>query len=437
LSEYDDVGIRVPRLELPRPGLDFTRWAVIACDQFTSQPEYWREVEDFVGDAPSTLQLIFPEVYLERPGRDERITRIQDTMRRYLDDGTLRPRQGMVYVERRVAGRLRRGVVLALDLEQYDFTRGARSLIRATEGTIVERLPPRIRVREGAPLELPHILVLIDDPGATVVEPLSAARPALETLYDFDLMFDSGHLAGYALDRSLQDQVVTALRRLAEPANFAARYGVGADEPVMLFAVGDGNHSLATAKATWDRLKPRVGMEHPARWALVEIENVHDQGLEFEPIHRVLFGVNQDLRQALRSAFGDDLRHVEVPDAAAMCRAVDRAPSGVQTIGLVERGTFGVIELARASANLPVGSLQPFLDTFVGRGGAQHLDYVHGDDVLARLGGQPENAGFRLPAMHKSDLFKTVVLDGALPRKTFSMGEAREKRFYLEARRIT
>ena len=437
-----DIGIQIPQVYLPKPGTDLKKWAVIACDQFTSEPEYWHEVEKIVGDAPSTLNLTFPEVHLEKEGGDQRIHNIQSAMRKYMDDGILQPRDGLIYVERTVAGKTRKGVILCLDLERYDYTKGSSSLIRATEGTIVDRLPPRIKIREGAAMELPHILVLIDDPNHTVIEPLSAAKAKLEKLYDFDLMLDSGHLAGYAVSEEFENKVVEALRGLAKPETFAAKYDIGKDQPVLLFAMGDGNHSLATAKAIWEKMKPQVGMDHPSRYALVEIENVHDDGLEFEPIHRVLFNLKKDLFAELKKTFGDNFSYTEVASGEAMIQKVDapRAEGEKQAIGLVGGALhekFGVIEIAHASSNLAVGTIQAFIDSFLKDGGAEKVDYVHGEDVVERLALQAGNAGFYLAGMHKSDLFKTVILDGALPRKTFSMGEAREKRFYMEARKIS
>jgi hypothetical protein len=433
-----EIGIQIPQVYLPKPGTDLTKWAVIACDQFTSEPDYWKEVEAIVADAPSTLNLTFPEVYLEQPGGDERIKNIQETLQKYMDEGILQPREGLIYVERTVDGKTRKGIILCLDLEAYDYAKGSASLIRATEGTIVDRLPPRIKIRDGALLELPHILVLIDDPNRTVIEPLGAAKSKLQKLYDFDLMLDSGHLEGYAVDQDLEDQVVQALRELAKPETFAAKYETGRDEPVLLFAMGDGNHSLATAKAIWEKIKPQVGMDHPARYALVEVENVHDEGLAFEPIHRVLFGLKKDLFAELERTFGADLTYRPAATAQDMINIVDSGNGETQLIGVVGGGReFGVIEIANASSNLPVGTLQAFLDDFLHQGGAEKIDYVHGGDVTVKLGSQPNNAGFYLPGMSKSDLFKTVILDGALPRKTFSMGEAREKRFYMEARKIS
>jgi hypothetical protein len=231
--------------------------------------------------------------------------------------------------------------------------------------------------------------------------------------------------------------VIEALQELADPEVFSAKYGIGKDEPVLLFAMGDGNHSLATAKAIWEKIKPAVGMDHPARYALVEIENVHDEGLEFEPIHRVLFGLKKDLLAELQEKFGENFSYRPVATAEEMVGAVDSGRGPRQAIGLIGAGRgFGVIEIANPPSNLPVGTIQAFLDTFMKEEGAEKIDYVHGEDVVARLGSLAGNAGIYLPGMSKSELFKTVILDGALPRKTFSMGEAREKRFYMEARKI-
>lgn len=432
---YPDLGILIPEARLPQAGLDLRKWATIAVDQFTSQPEYWEQVEKIVGGAPSTFRITLPEIYLEQPGEAERIQNIQKTMREYMDAGLLQPREGLIYVERTVFGKTRKGLMLCLDLECYDYAKGSTSLIRATEGTIVERLPPRIKIREGAPLELPHILVLIDDPQRTVIEPVAAARDSLEKLYDFDLMLDSGHLTGYAVPN--EAGVVAALRKLAQPEAFAAKYGVSPDLPVLLFAMGDGNHSLATAKAIWEKHKAAVGMEHPSRYALVEIENVHDEALEFEPIHRVLFGLKTDIYAALEDAFGANIRYQPVESAAAMVAAVDAGAPDGQLVGFVGGGReFGLVEISNPPTNLAVGTIQAFLDPFLKQGGAEKIDYVHGADVTVRLGRQPGNVGIYVPGMAKGELFKTVILDGALPRKTFSMGEAREKRFYVEARKI-
>jgi len=447
VKTYQSIGVQIPQVYLPSEGVNPSLWAVIACDQFTSQPEYWHQVETQVGSAPSTLNLVFPEVYLEDPEPEKRIALIQQTMQAYLAQNILQSSEGMIFIERTIQGKTRRGLVLALDLDRYDFSKGSQSLIRATEGTIIERLPPRIKIREGAPLEFPHILVLIDDPQATVIEPLAAQKASLKPVYDFELMLGSGHLAGWRVeDPALEVQVVRALEALADPAAFSVRYGVGADQQVLLFAMGDGNHSLATAKAIWEKIKAQPGFDnsgadHPARYALVEIENVHDAALEFEPIHRVLFGVRTDPLAALQTYFGDYSVYQPTSTTDEMIRLVDEAGEQQQTepsqaFGVVTPQGCGVVWLRHPQANLAVGNLQVFLDGFMKAGGAEKIDYVHGDDVVRSLGALPGNASFYLPGMSKSDLFKTVILDGALPRKTFSMGEAHEKRFYMEARKI-
>ncbi len=431
------TSFRMPRVLLPRPGIDLAKWAVIACDQYTSEPAYWQNVAAEVGDAPSSLHLIFPEAYLGMPDAAARIGRIQDTMRRYLAEGLLREREGAISVERTLGDRVRRGLMLELDLEAYDFAATSTSPIRPTEGTIVERLAPRIEVRRGAGLELPHVLVLIDDPAGTVIEPLGGERPALEQLYETALMRGGGRVAGYAVDAARGERAARALRALADPQAFAARYGVPPGTPVMLFAVGDGNHSLATAKAYWDSVKASLGPDHPSRYALVEVENIHDPALAFSPIHRLLFGVSADIRQALAEEFGSRLSCTDAPSAAAMRERVRAAPEGRHAAGLDGPGArFSVIEIADPRSTLAVGTFQPFVERFVERGGATHVDYVHGDDALERLATSDGSVGLHLPAVGKGDLLRMVVREGPLPRKTFSMGEADEKRFYVEARRI-
>lgn len=438
MNTYADIGIQVGQVLLPKPGADLHKWSVIACDQYTSQPEYWQKVKELVGDSPSTLNLILPEVLLGTPEEIARVQSSQQAMRAYLDQGLLIPHQGLVYVERTINEKTRRGLVLALDLERYDYHKESQSLVRATEGTILERLPPRMRIREGASLELPHILVLIDDPERTVIEPLQQQKDRLQLLYQTELMLGGGHVAGYLLPSPQQEQqVVNALRKLADPELFYTRYGVSREKGVLLFAVGDGNHSLATAKAIWEKVKPQVGTDHPARYALVEIENVHDSGLAFEPIHRVLFGVKGDLSHALQSYFGEHASLQPAGSPQEMISAVQQPISRAQSIGVISsQGNF-LLTVRQPASNLAVGTLQAFLDDWKTQGGYEQIDYVHGDEVVIELGSKAANLGFYLPAMDKSDLFKTVILDGALPRKTFSMGEAHEKRYYMESRRIT
>lgn len=441
--DFADIGLKVPEILLPAEGVDLHRWAVIACDQYTSEPDYWRRVENLVGDAPSTLRLIFPEVYLEDEGADERIAAINRAMDSYLAEGVLRPLEpGFILLDRETAHvPSRKGLVVALDLEAYDYRSGADSLIRATEGTIVDRLPPRIRVRQDASLELPHIMVLIDDPGRTVIEPLFERD--LPALYDVELMEKGGRVRGWQVSEpELIGQVAKALRDLAEPRSFASRYQVEGQAP-MLYAMGDGNHSFATAKAIWEQIKaeaknPAEVMDHPARWALVELVNLHDPGLEFEAIHRVLFDVDPKRLLVELAAWlgsqGARIRQLVPGEVSGLDDAVNVADAA-QRIGWVAGDQFGLFEIENAPAQLAVGSLQVFLDQWLEKNGGR-IDYVHGADVVTRLGAEPGQIGFLLPAISKFELFRSIIVDGALPRKTFSMGEADEKRFYLECRKI-
>ncbi len=437
MRNYPSIGLQAADILLPRPGIDLHKWAVIACDQFTSEPEYWQKVAALVQDSPSTYHLTLPEVFLGTAEEDRRIQSTQLTMQKYLAEGIFREFEGLIYVERTVGGKTRRGLMAALDLEQYDFSKGSTSLIRATEGTILDRLPPRIRIREHATIEFPHILVLIDDPERTVIEPLAQAKAGMERLYDFDLMAGSGHLSGYAVN-SLEEErrIVRALENLATPEMMANKYQSRKDAGILLYAVGDGNHSLATAKSIWEKMKHQVGPDHPARFALVEIENIHDEGLVFEPIHRVLFHVASDPAAAPKKAFGRRLTISACQDQTEMIRMVESQTGGSHRVGMVAPDGVFVLTIEQPEYNLPVGTLQKFLDEWLKENPEMKIDYVHGSEVLCRLGTANQNLGFYLPAMPKGDLFKTVLLDGALPRKTFSMGEAHEKRFYLEGRKI-
>ena len=431
------IGVQTPRILLPKPGIDLSKWAVIACDQFTSEPEYWQQVAETVGDAPSTFRITLPEMYLDTPEEDRRVQQIRAHMQDYLDRDLLVEHEGFILVERTVDGKTRHGIMLALDLEQYDYNKGSTSLIRATEGTILERIPPRVRIRAGAPLELPHILVLIDDPARTVIEPLVAARAELPRLYDFELMLGSGHLSGYPVADPARRGAGDRRAGAGWPTRpFRRQIQPGSRPRVLLFAMGDGNHSLATAKAIWEQIKAREGViDHPARYALVEVENIHDDGLAFEPIHRVLFDVKDDFVAAL-GRFYERCHIVPCATSQAMVALVDGEEHPEHAFGVVTPQGFSVAFIGSPTTNLPVGTLQTFLDVWGKSGGYDKIDYVHGEDVTVRLGSQPGNMGFYLPVIGKGDFFKTVVLDGALPRKTFSMGEAKEKRFYMEARRI-
>jgi hypothetical protein len=432
------IGVQIPKILLPNRELDYQKWAVIACDQYTSEPEYWKEVEDFVGDSPSTLRMVLPEVYLETEKEHRLIIETQKAMCDYIQKGLLFEYEGFILVERTVAGKTRHGLILALDLEQYDYNKGSQTLIRATEGTIIDRLPPRMRIRENAIIEFPHILVLIDDPQETVIEPVEAATHLLKKLYDIELMQKSGHLCGYGVSQpEIQNQILESLEKLASPEHFQSKYGVNEQYGVLLFAMGDGNHSLATAKAIWEKNKQIVGVDHPSRYALVEIENIHSKGLEFEPIHRVLFQISENPMIAMQTFWKENFSIEKVIDEKTMVKTVDSNQSAHQKFGFVQEDGIYVVTIENPATNLAVGTLQQFLDQWVKNGVVEKIDYVHGREVTCKLGSKPGNCGFYLPAMPKHELFKTVILDGALPRKTFSMGEAYEKRFYLEGRKIT
>jgi len=442
--EYPKIALQVPKILLPRPGIELAKWAVIACDQYTSQPEYWEQVRQLSAGCPSTLELIFPEVYLEADGAEKRIAAINAAMQTYLEDGTLQEQpEGFVLLDRKTShAPSRKGLMVALDLEQYDFTTGSTSLIRATEGTILDRLPPRIKVREQASLELPHIMVLIDDPQQTVIEPLFEAD--LEQVYDFELMQNGGHLKGWRVDRpELIEQIAGRLAALADPEAFKSKYQVSTDD-VVLYAMGDGNHSFATAKAIWEQLKqeasdPAAIMDHPARYALVELVNLHDPGLEFEAIHRVLFGVDPAAMLERMAGFyadkGCGFRTLPLSGEQEVARELFQSAADRHRIPMVTADGFAVVEVTAPAFNLVVATLQEFLDGYLATSGAR-IDYIHGADVVTELGRASGNCGFYLPALSKFELFRTIILDGALPRKTFSMGEADEKRFYLECRKI-
>jgi len=438
MSLAEQIGVKIPDILLPIPEINLQKWAVIACDQFTSQPDYWQQVSDFVGDAPSTLHMILPEVWLNSPDVDMRIRRTQEAMQQYLSEGLLAGQSGMILVEREASGKTRTGLMIALDLEAYDYHRGSQTLIRATEGTILERLPPRMHVRRGAPLELPHILVLYDDPDFSVLSPVLESKANLPICYDFDLMMDSGHLTGRWVDQpELLDAIIQALASLIAPQTYAQKYNQPEGNTPLLFAVGDGNHSLATAKAIWEELKPHVGLEHPARYALVEIENLHDPAIQFEAIHRVLFNGDPNFIIDLQTAFTPEIHLSTLPNFETLKQMVLEQTGPSQKIGLLSEEGFTLIELTQPQHNLPVGSLQNFLDAYLAEHTQTRIDYVHGDDVLNTLSQRPGNVGFYLPPISKNAFFKTVIDEGALPRKTFSMGHAKDKRFYLECRRIT
>lgn len=418
------VGAKPADILLPK-NCDMSKWAVVACDQFTSQPEYWAEADRIAGDEPSALRLILPESKLNDPDVDDHIAGINRAMSDYLArDIFTTYHDSVIYIERRQSdGKIRHGLVAAVDLEQYDYTPGSGSLIRATEGTVLERIPPRVRVRKDAPIELPHVMLLIDDPKKTAIEPIASEKDGMEKLYDFDLMLKGGHLAGWKLTAPQLDRLADALAALSGAEAMEEKYGMKDSAP-LLFAVGDGNHSLATAKTCYENLKKSTPQEQwadlPARYALVEIENLHDDALQFEAIHRVVFGVDPaKVMDAFKKFY---------PDA-------HEGQGGGHTIHFIWKGSEGDFTVPNPKVQLPVGTLQAFLDAYLKENGGE-IDYIHGEDVTRELGSKDGNMGFLLPAMGKDQLFKTVMADGVLPRKTFSMGHAEDKRYYVEGRKI-
>jgi len=423
----DALGLKVPAILFPKEGTDLKKWAVIACDQYTSQPDYWNEVEKLVGDAPSTLRLILPEIYLETSDEEARIAAIREHMKAYLSEGvfTALP-EGAVLLRRTALSKSRLGLVVSLDLEAYDFAPGSSSPIRATEKTIVERIPPRLRIRRGAPIELPHILVLIDDPNRTVLEPLenldSSSAPLL---YDTDLMMGGGHVTGHFIPKESLLPALEALLALKEKTG-------------VLYAVGDGNHSLATAKAAWEEIKPTLSEEerktHPARFALCELENIHDPGIVFEPIHRVIFGSDQlsghEMLLRLSVILSEQNGEVRITP-----KTTDEFNPSAMKLHFQTGSEYGMLEIENPSKTLEVAVLQEAIDRLLAETGVK-IDFIHGEEAVAELCKDEHNLGFYLPAMDKFKLFPAVAKDGALPRKTFSMGHAEEKRYYMEAKRI-
>ena len=400
---------------------DAKKWAVVACDQFTSEPHYWESAEKEVSNAPSTLRIILPEVYLKET--DRRISDINRTMHEYSSQLLISHPDSMIYTQRTQSdGSVRRGIVLAVDLECYDFKKGASSLIRATEATVVERIPPRVAIRRDASIELPHVMLLIDDPDRTVIEPLSKENCEVMA-YDTDLMLGGGHITGRFLNDEAKKSVTKALNALITPESMEKRYGKAGLSP-LLFAVGDGNHSLATAKTIYEELKANIGADaasvHPARYALVEIVNIHDEAMKFEPIYRVMFGVDpEDVIEKL-SAYLSSLS----------------GEADQQTIDYLSKSNSGTLKALTPVKTLPVATLQDFIDEYLREHKDAEVDYIHGENSVKSLI-DDNSIGFIFSGMAKDELFKTVIYDGALPRKTFSMGHAEDKRYYMECRKIT
>ena len=423
---FEGLPFKPADILLPRD-CDLSLWSVVACDQYTSRPEYWQRVENRVGRDPSSLRLILPESCLEGPSVETDIMEINNTMSRYLREGRFQEYpNSLIYVERTLhSGKTRRGLIGMVDLEQYDYEPGSTSAIRSTEGTVMSRIPPRVAVRKNAPIELPHTMLLVDDPHHMIIEPLSVKTGEMEPLYDFQLMERGGRVKGWRLT---QDQMAAVAQTLQGMRAQADRERGG-----LLFAVGDGNHSLATAKACYERRKgltdPGQWPGLPSRYALCELVNLHDDSLEFEPIHRVAFGVKPEvLLDAMGRYYPDALRGRQIDPRV---RAI------AQCISFVYREGEGEFALLHSASLTEAGALHDFLDQYLERNPRVRVDYIHGEAEARALAREREDAvAFLLPAMDKGDLFPSVLHHGALPRKTFSMGEAHDKRFYLEARKI-
>ena len=403
--------------------VDMHKWSVVACDQYTSEPKYWEEVENIVKDAPSTLRLTLPEIYLNDNNVEDKIRKINETMIDYLNNDMFNEYENsMIYLERTQSdGKVREGLMGIVDLEDYSYEKGSQTLIRATEKTVIERIPPRMKVRENALLELPHIMILIDDEKKNIIESLKNEVSTNDLVYDFDLMQNGGHIKGYKLNENIINNIINKLSLLADKTYFEEKYNV-TDKGVLLFAMGDGNHSLATAKACYEKLKETMSKEeylnHPARYALVELVNLHSPALEFEAIHRVVFDTNvNDLLDSLYKYYD-----------------INEEGNG-QKFELITKDFDKTLYISNPKSNIAVGSIQIFLDEYL-KDNKGSIDYIHGEDVTKNLAKNEGNVGFIFDAMAKEELFKTVILDGALPRKTFSMGHSYDKRFYLEARKI-
>lgn len=384
------------------PKKDIDKWAVVACDQYTSEPEYWEDVKKIVGDAPSALNIILPEVYLEKDNT-AKVNSINKTMEEYIANGVFEEyKNSMIFVERESNKTIRRGIVGLIDLEEYDYSADSDSLIRATEATVLERIPPRVAIRENASLDMPHILLLIDDPKRSVIEPLKNRKYDYKLAYDFNLMKDGGRIKGWILNDAMVSEVQHALNRLIK----------GKDDK-MLFAVGDGNHSLATAKECYNKSKNPL-----QRYALVEVVNIHDESIQFEPIYRVLFNVDE------KDFIESFIEHTEENGHGANQRFI-----------YITSTSSGSIHV-KQTAKLPIGTLQSYIDIYLESHPEVKVDYIHGSNVVKSLCRKKNTLGFIYDGMEKSELFPAIEADGSLPRKTFSMGHAEDKRFYIESRKI-
>ena len=434
MKKLEDLGLRIPEILLPK-NIDLSTWSVIACDQYTQDKDYWKNVEEKAGNKPSTLNLILPEVYLGSPDKADRIKKIRQSMKEYLDTGVFADaKKCFIYLERKTAfGRTRKGLVAQIDLETYEWKPFSKANIRATEATIVERIPPRMEIRKGAPLELPHIMLLVNDKDDLLVganKPTDGRAP----IYDGDLMANGGHITGWALESKAD------IEGVEKALNLIAEKNASPDGSTFLFAVGDGNHSLATAKAVWDEYKKEhpEDKDSPVRYALIEIVNIYDTGLTFEPIHRVIFNIdNEALIKKLAEKLNGNIKALD--DADKVIKAVKDSWANFGFFYLDSEGKQKNVLLETKIKELAVARLQPEIDAFLKELPDQskvEIDYIHGTDEVLKLGSKENSLGILLPPIAKDSFFETINGRGPLPRKSFSMGEADEKRFYLECRRL-
>lgn len=399
--------VKASHIYLPNKKVDMSKYAVIACDQYTSNLEYWDSLKEYVKDEVSTFHMIYPEAYLETTDKPSYISNINKNINRYLANNDLVDIGECFILTERITtyGVKRLGLILSIDLEDYSYIKGTKSLIRASEATIVERIPPRLQIRKDAPIELPHILLLFDDKDKNIVEPLYRNRDSLEKLYDFELNKDGGHIRGYKITNTYD--VISKFDELYKKNNNG-----------LLFIVGDGNHSLATAKAHWDLIKENLSKEeketHPARFALVEANNLYDEGINFEPIHRVLFNADDNFLNELRKVTDGDFVSFTYSKARGKeeLRMNKSAPQAYKTI-------------------------QEFLDKYLKEHKEVKIDFIHDEEELLSICDKNDKAiAIAMPALTKDDLFDYIASDLVLPRKSFSMGHANEKRYYLEAKKI-
>ncbi len=429
---FAETALKVPEILIPGRTCNLKKWAVIACDQYTQDSDYWKRVEEFTRGSPSTLDIILPEIYLEKVDTPERILSIKAKMRDYLEEGIFAPpMKGFVYIERKTPhGKTRKGLVCAVDLERYDWRAEAKAEIRASEETIANRLPPRMEIRRGAVLEIPHIMLLANDPEKTFIEhagELAKAESSGVPLYQTELMENAGSITAWKLAES------ESLAKTARALSALAEKSVNPDGSRFLFAVGDGNHSLATAKAFWEECKKSgAPASHPARYALVEIVNLYDEGLVFEPIHRVLFNARLETLAAYITAKTDAKAEAVSGFGAAL--KVTVAEKGQAVFALSQRGRTSVFRIK--TSETAVAAVQPMLDSFLRENPGTAIDYIHGAAEAERLSEKEGAVAVLMPPMPKETFFAVIAEKGSLPRKAFSLGEADEKRFYLECRKI-